>query len=217
MNNKNNGFTLLEILIALFVFAIVSLMMVSALHNILNNQSRVEQRSKSFAELQLALLLLENDLEQTINRPILNAHGDQEAAFLGDATNITFTHTGLSNPFNQLHRSTLQRVSYQFSEKKLTRVVWPVLDQAPHTQSSQKLLLNDISDLRFTFMDQENHFQKEWPPTDKQKTSLPRAVQISFTLKSRGKITQFYLIPVQILPPQNESQNPKKADDNANK
>ena len=56
VRNKKMGFTLIEILIALFVFTIISMIMVSALHNIFNYQAETEKQAARLNELQLALL-----------------------------------------------------------------------------------------------------------------------------------------------------------------
>jgi len=197
-NQKNKGFTLLEILIALAIFAIISLILSSALHNILGNQSRVEEHNQEFTQLQLTLLLLSRDIEQSVNRPIINSFGLEENAFLGNSQQITFTHTGYNNPNNQERRSTLQRSRYRFENGMLIRETWPVLDQSPHTQPVKRILLKHISDLRFSFLNQEGRFEKLWPSAnDKQKTPLPRAVKIYLSVKKWGNITQLYLIPVE--------------------
>src|SRR6185312_5679581 len=108
LNRHDYGFTLLEIIIALFIFSIVSIIIVSALHNVLNTQAATEKKAARLAELQIALLLLSRDIEQTVNRPIVNASGMLEG-FIGSSHTITFTHAGFVNPFGQLQRSTLQR------------------------------------------------------------------------------------------------------------
>jgi type II secretion system protein J len=68
---RRAGFTLLEILIALFIFTIVSMILVSALHNVLNNQAATEKKAHQLAKLQIAMLLMSRDIEQTIrtNKP----------------------------------------------------------------------------------------------------------------------------------------------------
>jgi general secretion pathway protein J len=191
---KNNGFTLLEIIIALFVFSIVSIIVVSALHNVLNIQSGTEQKAARLAKLQIALLLMSHDFEQTIHRPTMNVTGTLEG-FVGTPDTVTFTHAGLTNPFGQLQRTTLQRTRYQFRNKtSLTRTTWPVLDQTRDTGMDTRELLADVSDLQFEYLDSKGKFQPIWPPLDQQSAILPRAVRVSLTLKKWGKINQLYII-----------------------
>ncbi|MEO8401437.1 MAG: type II secretion system minor pseudopilin GspJ [Gammaproteobacteria bacterium] len=192
-SKKTTGFTLLEIIVALFVFSIVSLIMVSALHNILNIQSGIEKKATRLAQLQIALLLISRDIEQTINRPVANASNKIEG-FIGTPNAITFTHAGLTNPFGQLNRTTLQRTHYQLEESNLIRVTWPVLDQTSETTADKRILLNFVTGLQFDYLDNKGQFQKNWPPLNQPNAILPRAVRISLALNNWGKISQLYII-----------------------
>ncbi len=193
---KIGGFTLLEILIALFVFTIISVIITSALHTVLNSQTRTEQSAARLSHLQMALLIMSRDLEQTIERPITNNLNQQEAALLGKANALTLTHAGLGNPLGQVQRSTLQRTRYRIENETLIREAWPVLDQVSNTKPSQRELLHSVTQLRFQYLDKDNHFLDQWPPEGNQSTSgLPRAIQVTLILKNWGKISQIYIIP----------------------
>ena len=189
-----NGFTLLEILIALFIFTIVSMIMVSALHTIFNIQSATEKQSARLDQLQLAMLIISRDIEQTINRPVLNSQGAQDGPLIGAKNSITFTHGGLANPLGQLHRSTLQRTRYSLKNDTLVRESWDVLDQTPDSQINARNILNPVSELHFEYLDDKGKFQTEWPPVEQSQVPLPRAVRVSFIIKKWGKLSQLYLI-----------------------
>lgn len=195
---NTRGFTLIEILVALFIFTIVSFILTGALHRIMTSQSVLEKNAARLSQLQMAFLLLTHDMEQTINRSIMTAQNEPEG-FIGDATTVTFTHAGLPNPFGQITRSTLQRTQYQLGNETLYRNTWPTLDQTAKTAFSKRPILDNITDLQFAYLDSANHFQKIWPPQGQAPTSLPKAIRISLTLKNWGKITQIYLIPGQLI------------------
>lgn len=191
---KIRGFTLLEIIIALFVFSIVSVILVTALHTTLGIQSSAEKKAARLAELQVALLLMSRDFEQVIDRPVMTVSGQLEG-FVGTAQAVTFTHAGFDNPFGQLRRSTLQRTRYQLNRNTLERLTWPVLDQAANTKPDARSLLAGVSALRFDYLDDKGHFQTSWPVSnDPKKTTWPVAVRVSLTLRDWGQITQFYLL-----------------------
>ena len=193
MHNKR-GFTLLEILIALFIFTILSVMMASGLRSVLNSQTATEKKADHFTELQVALLLISRDIEQAINRPITNAKGMVEAAMIGTPRTLTLTHAGLANPGGQLQRSTLQRTQYLTDKQDFIRETWEVLDQSAKTESAQRILLDSAEELRFEYLDNRGQFQKNWPPADNQQAGLPKAIRIHLTLKNWGKISQTYLL-----------------------
>src|SRR5947209_8116839 len=87
---NQQGFTLLELLIALFIFTIISMMLASALHTVIKAQSGSDKNALLLRELQVALLMMSRDVEQTVNRPVLDTTGKEERAFIGTPTSFTF-------------------------------------------------------------------------------------------------------------------------------
>lgn len=193
------GFTLLEILIALFIFTLISIIMTSVLHSLLNSQSVTEKKSLRLNALETTLILLENDLGQTINRPILSNRNTIDA-FIGTPSRISFTHAGLINPLGQLQRSTLQRTEYFLDKEQFVRMTWPVLDQTSKTQGNQRILLDDVYDMHFEYLDHAGHFHNSWLIQESDGAVLPKAVRVTLTISHWGTITQLYLIPPQTLP-----------------
>lgn len=196
---NNKGFTLLEILIAIFIFTIVAMIMVSALHNIFNIQSATEKQSARLDQLQLAMLIISRDIEQTVNRPVINTEGAQDAPMIGTKDVMTFTHGGVSNPLGQLHRSTLQRTRYYLKNNSLLRESWDVLDQTADSKTSTRTLLDSVNDIQFEYLDDKGKFQNNWPLAGQTQVPLPRGVRISLTIKNWGKLSQLYLISGQSL------------------
>lgn len=191
------GFTLLEILIALFIFTILSTMLMSALHTVINAQSVAEKNAERLRSLQMALLIMSRDIEQTVNRPIMNASGKEEVAFIGTAKSFTFTHTGIANVFGLLTRSALQRTGYAWDNHALVRLAWPVLDQSPQTKSEMRVLLSNVIEAHFRYVDKEGQFHNEWPTDEAENQALPRAISVNLTLSKWGTLSQLYVIPAQ--------------------
>jgi general secretion pathway protein J len=198
MNKKSvSGFTLLEILIALFIFTILSIVLVGALHTVINADSGTEKNAYRLRDLQMVFLTMGRNIEQTVNRPILNAAGEQDEAFVGSPRNFTFTHTGFSNPTGKLVHSSLERTQYGWSEGVLWRKTWAELDQAPQALPHSRALLSGVLDANFQYLDKDGHFQNNWPPTGGREDPLPRAVKIYLSIKQWGKISQLYVIYAQ--------------------
>ena len=196
-NRIISGFTLLEILIALFIFTILSLILVSALRTVINAQSGTEDKAERIRKLQMVLLIMSRDIEQAVNRPIINANGKEEAAFVGTPKHFEFTHAGFANPTGVLARSTLQRTGYGWNDNSLLRLTWPVLDQAPETQAHKRVLLNDVTEAHFQYLDKNGRFQDVWPLEGEENPPLPRGIRVYLTIAHWGKMSQFYLIPAQ--------------------
>ncbi|TAK75188.1 MAG: type II secretion system protein GspJ [Gammaproteobacteria bacterium] len=185
MRKNNSGFTLLEILIALFIFTMLSLMLTTALHHVITLQAGTERNAERLRQLQMALLIFSRDIEQAVNRPVLNAAGKEERAFLGSSQSLTFTHASL----------TLQRTTYQWHDPSFSRLTLPVLDQASSSPPHRRDLLDNVSAVRFEYLDQQGHVYSQWPVTGKESTEpLPRAVRIYLTFSSGGQLSQLYVI-----------------------
>lgn len=203
------GFTLLEILIALFIFSILSLIMAAALRTVINAQAGAENKAQRLRQWQMALLVMSRDIEQAVDRPVINATGKEEAAFIGEPTSFTFTHTGYANLSDTIRRSHLQRTGYVWRDEALWRFTLPVLDAAPKTKIQKRQLVSDvITNAHFQYLAQTGRFYDHWPLEHAQdESSLPRGVKISFTVSPWGELTQFYLIPVQV----NQHDKPKES------
>lgn len=210
MRNKilfHKGFTLLEILIALFVFTVISLILTSALHNVIAIQSGTESHAERLRKLQLLLLMISRDVEQSVNRPVMNASGKEESAFIGTSHGFIFTHAGLANPLGTAAKSTLQRTGYQWKSGTLSRVTWDALDQAPESKSHKRELSADITNANFEYLDKDGRFRSDWPLEGQDSQPLPRAVRVNLTILEWGKLSQLYVIAAQ---PTKATQMPPK-------
>lgn len=194
MRNSHRGFTLLEILIALFVFTILSMMMMSALHNVIGIQSRTENKAEYVRMLQMAFLRLSHDIEQAVDRPVLNAQGKEESAFVGSAQGFVFTHAGFANPMNVIGMSNLQRTYYQFREHALIRQSWAALDAAQATPIQRKILIKDVQKVLFQYLGGNGRYYSAWPVSGEGGQPLPFAIKMTFTFSGLGSISQIYVI-----------------------
>jgi len=188
------GFTLLEILVTLFIFAIVSVMMANALNRVISIHERTEYKAKRLRELQMSLLVFSRDIEQAVNRAITDAAGKEASAFIGSPRSIEFTHTGRASIFSHTPQTSLVRVRYHFAEKVWWRSVWPALDQAPQTKTSHRPLLPNVIEGRFEYLDKQGHFHNEWLGTSDLQEPMPRAVRLTIKLNRWGSLSQLYLI-----------------------
>lgn len=195
-NNPHAGFTLLEILIALFIFTILSIMMTGGLRTVINMQQGTERSADRMRQLEIVLVRMSRDVEQVVNRPITTAKGQDASAFYGTQQGFVFTHGGMAGIASQ--HQVLQRTQYVFGHNGLWRMVWDVLDQAQTSpKPNQRELLSNITGARFEYLDNKNVFHKEWPVNGTANQPLPRAVKVTLTIADWGSITQLYVIPAQ--------------------
>lgn len=201
--HKNCGFTLIEIVIALAVFAVVGTMAFTGLNAILKQQADLQERSDQIKNLQLALKYLERDISQIVPRAVRDQYGDQQPAFSADENSImSFTYSGWRNPAG-LSRSYLQRVAYEVgnnedtNKQELIRHSWNRLDGAIIEDARSIPILENISELEWKFLNQGAVWEQRWPPlnTDPRSAPMPRAVSVSFNVEPWGNITRIIALP----------------------
>ena len=91
MNVRKNlqGFTLLELLVALSIFSIIAVMAYSGLNTVLLARIQTDQHAIQLARLQMTFTWLKRDIEQYIGRSIRDQYGDRQAALIGTIFPLT--------------------------------------------------------------------------------------------------------------------------------
>lgn len=193
------GYTLVEVLVAIFIFAIIAAVTASALFNIFKLREVHRRHSQGLMALQRGVVILERDLEQMIGRQILDAASRVQRPLVFDKNakdfQLKFTRTGYSNPLAVEKRSRMQRVGYRYADKKLIRATWPHLDRVSDEPNTELPILKNVSALTWRFMGEDKQFYTLWPPTAQWADRLPRAIEVTITFKDFGQLRRIMLIP----------------------
>ncbi len=202
---RQQGFTLLELLVSLSIFALIGVMAYGGLHQVLIQREVTEARAQQLADLQKAYRIFQRDLEQLINREIRNEFGDNVGALVGGSgyNGIEFTRAGRANPAGFL-RSDLQRIAYLADQDTLIRRTWRVLDRAQDSLPDEEVLVENLRRFGIRFLNNNNEWQDSWPP---QQTlvqapaggaatiGLPRAAQVEIELDDVGTLNWTFVLP----------------------
>ena len=199
---KQQGFTLLELVIAIGIFALMSAMAYGGLNSAMNTRDRADVQAERLAQLQKALLIIGRDIEQAIERPVRDTYADELPPISGGgygSSILELSRSGLANPMG-LPRSHLQRVGYAVQEGQLLRRIWPVLDRSLDSVPFEAVMLEDIKAVDLRFMDQDNQWQSQWPQPDlgmpgSTPAAMPRAVEITLDLEDWGRVRRVFEVP----------------------
>ncbi|MCI4645405.1 MAG: type II secretion system minor pseudopilin GspJ [Hyphomonadaceae bacterium] len=182
------GFTLVEVMVATFITAILLAMGSLLISDTLQSREALNEVIEDSQELELARLVLRQDMAQLVERRPRGAYGEPAySAFLGgyaapDNALLAFVRTGNEFPGLELPRSRLQYVEYRLVEDDLVRASREFVDSVPGTQMHQRVLISGVSNLEIAFLNGTS-WDASWArplsPTQRH-SSAPEAVALRF-------------------------------------
>lgn len=208
---RQNGFTLMEVLVAISIFALIGIASYRVLSSVMQTDQRVAARVEKMRAVNRAFWLLQQDAEQLINRNVRDSSGVIAATdnYLlvqnGSEMPLQFTRGGRSNPLG-LSRSSMQRVAYAIDHhpdyeksdsphyheehKYLLRYTWPILDGAGDKSKAQvQIVLPDIESVAIAVLTKQGP-QESWPASNS--SDPPLALQLDFTLTDGNHLKRAY-------------------------
>jgi general secretion pathway protein J len=193
------GFTLLELIVVLAIFAVLSVLAYGGLSSVLTARARVADALERTTALQKGYLRLRNDFQQLRDRPIRDDYGVTQPALLvqHDGT-VEFTRSGWRNPLS-LPRAALERVAYRIEEGRLLRRSWRVLDRGQNVEPVEAVVLDQVEEAAWRFLDAKLEWQTNWPEAASllnanpaNPPAPPQAVELTLQLKDLGEVRYLF-------------------------
>ncbi len=208
---RTRGFTLIEVVIAVFISAIMFAIGYSAINQSLRDRVALTASQDRVTEIQRGMRIIAQDFAQIVARPArdLQGAGDLQPAIVARGTDtvvVTFSRAGWSNPIG-IQRPAEQRVRYRFEEEQLVRDHWLSLDAALNTEPRTRVLLTKVKAVEVRFLDPASRdWRTEWPgavPTgpinamniDITLRPRPMIIELTIELEDWGRITRLFEIP----------------------
>jgi general secretion pathway protein J len=191
-----SGFTLVEVLIAMAILAVIGILAMGGYNELSSQTERTREGMRRVRALQMTVLKLAQDFEQLEPRSIREPLGaNVQPCLLADGRGeylVQLTRAGWTNPAG-IQRPTLQRLGYRLEKDKLIRAHWPVLDRTLATVPIDVTLIDKVRSLKFRFMDIQRAWHDEWPIAGAVSTTpdeRPLAVEITLELEDWGSIVR---------------------------
>lgn len=190
------GFTLLEVLIAIAIFSLISLASFTIFDSVLKGDARSKVRSERQNELQRAFIIIERDFTQIARRSIrLNGEAPTQRllqsasdSFTTQDQAIAFVRHGWTNPGLLLPRSDMQAVAYRLTDETLQRLHYNFVDSVVGEEPKVRALINEVTELNFEYFDGKK-WQESWSVD-----TLPLAIAMVIDTKDYGVIRRQFLV-----------------------
>ena len=211
MDRSSQGFTLVELLIALFITAIMFAMGYGAVNQTLAHRGELEEQQARLLAVQTTIRLFAQDFGQIVARPVREPVGTGwQPAVLSTANSnstaggqvlVSLTRGGWANPAG-IQRPALQRVTYSFENGVLRREYYPVLDATLANKIIRRDVLEDVRSVTVRYLEKPEQWAEQWPtkPVDvnsayQEQRQRPLGIEVAIELEDWGKIVRLFEVP----------------------
>ncbi len=174
------GFTLIEVLVSVLIFALMSAAAYAAIDTLLRSRQALYQREQSLQQLQTAMGRFERDLRQAMAEPVRDAYGETQPLLSGNRTSVVLTRAGLANPLGQT-RARFEHVQWALQDETLNRASFGVLDRAINTKPHIVPMLGGVTGFSLSYFD-GTQWRQQWPRPDAS-PDLPKVLPVAVALE----------------------------------
>ena len=204
---KRSGFTLVELLVAIAIFAVLSALGWKVFDYLIKIKERNTQHEQRLGQLQEAYQQVLRDTVQIV--PITaNVAGQVQPAVMLQNGQLTFSKTGVTDPLMQgIPPEERVEYIYKADEKKLYRYKYKNLNQTGNDQPETSVLLDSVDQFQIMLLNPNEMAQ--WPEVAlsendvNQAKILPRGLKINLTVNEVSYEWVFSLLNTDFLKQKN--------------
>lgn len=203
------GFSLVEVLVAVLIFAMTGAVGLALLTAALDSRDMLSARQDDITRLDTARMLLRDDLGQLAMRPTRGDDGQASATILAgsadgvlvwggsaddELTVLALTRRGWPNPGGLRPRGSLQRVEYVLTADGLVRRVTPYPDSRAETPVMDRLIVPGAETVTIEFLHGRQWLSRGIVSLASNAPPAPRAVRLRYVLPRLGDVEHVVLI-----------------------
>lgn len=185
---NQRGFTLVEMMVALFIFALIAAAGVGLLQSSVTTQAMVRDRLGGMGDINRLRAIMTADLAQSVARPTRGVDGGPVPAFAGAADGFALVQGGAQSLDNAA-RPRLQKIRYALENGGWTRRAAPTLDGSDWGEPT--LLAKDVSAATIRYRGPDGGWQGNWSPPDG--LAIPVAVEVTLNREGAAPLTLRFL------------------------
>lgn len=195
----SKGFTLLEMVVAIGIFAIIAAISYSGLNQFIDTRETIESRNGKLAALQMTMTLMARDVRFMLNRPVRDGYGDDEATMLsGDSLELAeseFFRLTTSHPEPGVGiTSRSQRVGWRLQGGELQRVRWDVVDRDEDSKEYTRTVLRGVAaaEVRYISYTEGGEVEsvEEWTAAP----ALPAGIEFLLTMDNGKEYKRIFAV-----------------------
>jgi general secretion pathway protein J len=186
------GFTLLEVLIAVAIVALIATLGYRAVAALSTSETKLAAEATRWRTLDLFFARLEGDLRQAMPRPARLSDA-LEPAWVGDADaegNSVLEFSRAGPEFTLEAGSAGQRLAYRLRAGAVEVLYWASYDRPRGVDPTAYPLLDGVARFQLAYLTQGGTWADSWPLVAE--SPLPRAVKVDLTLAS-GEVIERWL------------------------
>ncbi len=186
-----SGFTLIEILIALAILALISVLGVRAVASLTDSEARLAAESERWRALDGFFARFEADMRKAQPREVRSG-GETEPGWLGIAdgrgnSELRFSRAGPE--FEIELGSAGNRIGYRLRDGAIEVLYWPHFDQPAGAVPVAYSLVDGVAQFRVTYLDLGGGWRDRWPALGE--PAVPRAVRVQLLLVDGAAIERW--------------------------
>lgn len=187
---KSHGFTLIELMVAIFIFAIIAIISYRTLSSLVSTQQIVTSTQDKWSGIGNAVSWLTSSWNRSIPLVVRDENGSLLPAVLGkdklsgnfDAQ-LELTLSGYIR--DPIYGSTPpKRLGFRYINGQLFLVTWPVLNRVVTTQPQLDLLMDNVASFQQSFLYPDKQWRDEWPPSNVPIDKMPMGLKVTILMKS---------------------------------
>jgi general secretion pathway protein J len=187
------GFTLIEALLALAIFAVIAVLAYRATSALTDGEARLSSEAQRWRTLEALFTRFEADIRQAVPRSV-RAGAAREPAWLGSVAGnqsaLVFTRAG--SEFSVEPAPSGQRVGYRLREGTIELAYWRELDHLVSAQPMVYPLVGDVAGFQLEYLTRDGAWRDRWPLLGE--ADVPRAVRLTLALADGTRIDRWFAL-----------------------
>lgn len=183
------GFSLMEVLVAIAIFAVVAGISYSTLDRYIEQREFLANHYGKLEKLQRLFILLERDFQSIANRTIRN--GNSVYGAIEQTPDLLIAMTISEPDYSSGAGVAMKRVEWSLDGDELIRKVWGVLDTEGDYEPIEQVISTQVEDMQLDFL---YYSRSTGVQTSDNLQGYPDGISLLVVLESGVEYTRFFAV-----------------------